>query len=87
MSFVYKALLQVVGIFMAFHTRKIKIKALNDSKEITATIYINSIILTLLIITEFGLQTYVDAYAALFGLALLVEATLFIGMVFVPKVY
>ena len=71
---------------MAFHTRKIKIKALNDSKEIMVIIYINSIILSSLAITEFGLRSYVNAYAALFGLGLLVEATLFIGVVFIPKV-
>ncbi len=71
---------------MAFHTRKIKIKVLNDSKEITAIIYINSIILVSLVITEFGLRAYNDAYAAVFGLALLIEATLFIGIVFIPKV-
>ena len=85
-SFIYKGCLQVLAIFMAFHTRKVKIKALNDSKEIMAIIYINSIILALLTVTEFALKSYNDAYAALFGLSLLIEATLFLGLVFVPKV-
>ena len=70
---------------MAFHTRRIKVKALNDSKEIAVIIYINSIILTLLAVTQFALETY-DVYAAMFGLALLVDATLFLGLVFIPKV-
>ena len=71
---------------MAFHTRRIKVKALNDSKEIAVIIYINSIILTLLAVTQFALETYDDVYAAMFGLALLVDATLFLGLVFIPKV-
>ncbi len=71
---------------MAFHTRKIKIKALNDSKQITAIIYINSITLIVLAITEFSLQQNVDVYHAVVGLVLIVEATMFTGIVFIPKV-
>ena len=71
---------------MAFHIRRVKVKALNDSKEIAVIIYINSIILALLAVTQFALETYHDAYAAMFGLALLVDATLFLGLIFIPKV-
>ena len=85
-SFSYKALLQLVAMFMAFHTRRVKVKALNDSKEIAVIIYINSIILALLVVTEFALVNYHDVYAALFGLALLIDGSLFLGLMFVPKV-
>ena len=85
-SFAYKGSLQVIAMFMAFHTRRVKVKALNDSKEIAAIIYFNSIILSILAVTEFALQHYHDVYAALFGLALLIEASLFLGLIFVPKV-
>lgn len=71
---------------MAFSIRKIKIKALNDSKEVVAIICINSIVLTLLVVTEFGLHSHVEIYAALFSLCLFIEATLFNGIVFIPKV-
>ena len=71
---------------MAFHTRRVKIKALNDSKEIAVIIYINSITLALLAVVEFALNTYHEVYAALFGLGLMVGATLFLTLVFVPKV-
>ena len=76
----------MIALFMAFHTRRVKIKALNDSKEIAALIYINSIILVILAVTKFALQEYHDVYAAVFGLALFIEASLFLGLVFVPKV-
>ena len=85
-SYVYKGLLQILAMFMAFHTRKIKIKALNDSKEIAVIIYINSITLSLLAFVEFALNDYHEVYAALFGLALLVGATLFLTLLFIPKV-
>ena len=85
-SYAYKGLLQLVAMFMAFHTRRVKIKALNDSKEIAVIVYINSITLVLLAVVEFTLNTYHDVYAALFGLALLVGATLFLCFIFIPKV-
>ena len=85
-SFGYKGLLQLVAVFMAFHTRRVKVKALNDSKEIAAIIYINSIILALLVVTEFALAKYHNIYAAVFGLALLIEGSLFLGLTFIPKV-
>lgn len=85
-SFAYKVLLQLGGIFMAFTTRKVTIKALNDTKENCALIYINSISLTVLIVAQLVLLEHREAYTSLFGLAVFVEATLFLVVVFVPKV-
>ena len=85
-SYAYKGLLQLVAVFMAFHTRRVTIRALNDSKEIAVIIYINSITLTLLIVVEFALHSYQEVYAGLFGLALLAEATVFLSLVFIPTV-
>ena len=71
---------------MAFHTRHVKVKALNNSVEIAAIIYVNSIILAVLVVTEFALVTYHYAYAAVFGLGLLTEGSLFLGLTYIPKV-
>ena len=86
-SFGYKALLQLGAIFMAFTTRKVNIKALNDTKENCIMIYINSIILAILILTEFAFGRHPGVYTTVFGLAIFLEATLFLGVVFIPKVY
>ena len=86
-SYAYKGLLQILAMFMAFHTRRIKIKALNDSKEIAVIIYINSITLSLLAFVEFTLDAYHEVYAALFCLSLLVGATLFLALLFTPRVW
>ena len=85
-SYAYKGLLQLVAMFMAFHTRRIKIRVLNDSKEIAAIVYINSIILALLVVIDFTLSKYHEVHTALCGLGLLVEATVFLSLVFLPKV-
>lgn len=85
-SYAYKGLLQLVAMFMAFHTRRVKIRVLNDSKEIAVIVYINSIILALLAVVEFALSRYHEVHAALFGLALLVGPTVFLTLVFVPMV-
>ena len=85
-SFGYKALLQLGAIFMAFTTRKVNIKGLNDTKEIYAIIYINTLIITVLIVTEFALKSHRDAYVTLYGLAIFAEATLFLALTFIPKV-
>ena len=85
-SYAYKGLLQLAAMFMAFHTRQVKIKGLNDSKEIAVIVYINSIILALLAVVEFALASYHEVHAALVGLALLTEATVFLSLVFIPRV-
>lgn len=85
-SYAYKGLLQLVAMFMAFTTRRVKIKALNDSKEIAVIVYINSIILTLLAVVEFALNRFHEVHTVLFGLALMVQATVFLTLVFIPKV-
>ena len=85
-SYAYKGLLQLVAMFMAFHTRKVKIKALNDSKEIAAIVYISSIILVLLAVTELALRQYHYLHAALNGIILLIGGSLFLGLVFIPQV-
>ena len=85
-SYAYKGLLQLVAMFMAFHVRRVKIKALNDSKEIAIIVYINSITLLLLAVVEFSLSSYHEVHAALFGMGLMVGATIFLSLVFIPKV-
>ena len=71
---------------MAFHIRRVKIKPLNDSKEIAVIIYTNSIMLVLVAVIEFALSAYHEVYAALLGLGIMMAATLFLALVFIPKV-
>ena len=73
-------------MFMGFHVRKVTIKEVKETKEIVVIIYINSLTLILWVVADFVLVNYHDAYSAIFGLALLSGASVFLTFVFVPKV-
>ena len=85
-SYVYQALLQILAMFMAFHTRKVKVKGLNDTKEIFVLVYLNSIILVFSAVTDFALQSYHNPRVGLLSLAHTVSATLFLSLVIIPRV-
>ena len=86
MSYIYKVLLQIAAIYFAFMSRKIRVKALNDSKQIAAIIYITSL---LLLVSAFGFWiglVYLNTSAAVFGIAQLLIATVILALLFIPKV-
>lgn len=82
---VYMALLQVVGLTLAFQTRKVKVTVLNDSKFVAAMVYTSSIALVILMFATFAVRGFINARAALFYGCVLVLATVFILLTFVPK--
>ena len=84
--FVYLGLLQLVGIILAFQTRKVKIPILNDSKSVTAFIYISSIVLVVIILVTFILHGYINVTAVLFYGGIMLLATIFLVLIFIPKV-
>ena len=82
----YKVILQVVAMVLAFLTRKVKVKGLDDSKFIAAIVYITSIILAILIVSEYTINEFVDAYTVIFSMGILTDSTCILGLVFIPKV-
>ena len=84
--FIYLALLQIVGIVLAFQTRKVKIRVLNDSKFVAALVYISSIVLVVIVLITFILRSYINISAALFSGGIMILATVFLVLMFVPKV-
>ena len=84
--FGYKALLQIIAIFLAFGTRKVTIEGLNDAKYIAGIIYVTSIVLAVLIVSFVTLEVYLNALAAMYSTGFTVLATLIMGFVFIPKV-
>ena len=85
--FAYLAILQLVGIILAFQIRKVKIPVLNDSKFVAALIYVSSIILVILAFVTLPLGGYINVEAAIFCVGTLLLATTFLALTFVPKVY
>ena len=63
-----------------------KIKALNDAKYITMTIYFTTVILTVMVIGAITLQDYINADAGVFGGGIMVFTTAVLVLIFIPKV-
>ena len=84
MAFLF--LLQVIGIFLAFQTRKVKVKVLNDAKQVTAIVYVTSVCVVLIIMTTFALEEYLNVSSALFCFSMSIASSAFLILIFVPKV-
>ena len=82
----YKGLLQLFALLLAFRTRKVKVKGLDDSKYIAAAIYITSIVLAVTTVSTYTLMDYVNIYPAVVGMGFLLGTTMILGLVFVPRV-
>ena len=79
-------LLQVMALVLAFSTRKVKVKGINDAKYIAAATYVTSIVLAVILVATYTLNEYVNAFPALFCTGFLTGTTVILGLVFVPKV-
>ena len=82
----YLVATQLVAVYLAFRTRKVKIKALNDAKYLALIIYTSTVIITVMIIGVVALGSFLNADAAVFSACILVFTTLVLGLLFVPKV-
>lgn len=79
-------LTQVVAVILAFRTRKVTIKALNDSKYLTIIIYTSSVIIAAMLISAVLLEKYLNSDAAVFGGLVMLFTTVALGLTFIPKV-
>ena len=81
----YKVIIHVIGLVLAFLTRKVKIDTLNDSKSSAAIIYSSCLMLILATVVVFVL-TGVNAYAIVWTTLVFAEVCVFLGLTFIPKV-
>ena len=84
--FSYLAMLQIIGILLAFQTRKVKIKGLNDSTFVAVIIYISCVVLVALALMTFALRTYINIGTGMFASGILTLTTIFLALIFIPKV-
>ena len=85
-EYVYLLSLQVVAFVLAIITRKVKIKVLNDSKEMVIIVYTSTTIMIILGIITFALSSRLVLNEILFSGGVMVATTVFLTFVFVPKV-
>jgi gamma-aminobutyric acid type B receptor len=83
--FAYILAAQLVAVYLAFRTRKVKIKALNDAKYLAFIIYITTFIITSMIIGAVSLRNFLNADAAVFSTGLFLFTTSILALLFVPK--
>lgn len=84
--YAYLAALQIVGIVLAFQTRKVKYSGLEDSKFVSATIYVSSLMLVVLVLDTFVLGGYLNTSGTLLAVGVVTLTTAILLLIFVPKV-
>ena len=85
LALAYKVIIHVIGLVLAFLTRKVKIDTLNDSKYSSAIIYCSCFLLIIAVVVVFVLSG-VNTYAGVWTTFVFVEVCIFLGLTFIPKV-
>ena len=85
--YLYLAILQTIALVLAFKIRKIEIKVLNDSKEISAIVYITTVLGVKLMLVTSLLYNYRNIRLLLYYSGALIITTVIVGLVHIPKVY
>lgn len=84
--FAYFAVLQILGIMLAFQTRRAKGRGLKDSSFVTANVFVSSIIIVIFILITVSLRPYINTYSGIFTMGTFILTTTFLVLTFVPKV-
>ena len=84
--FAYLVILQVVGIVLAFQTRKVKLRSLKDSKYVAAIIYISSISIVVMALVTFALRNYINIGTGILAFGIFTLTTVSLALILVPKV-
>ena len=82
----YKAVLQIIALVFSFSIRKVKVKGLNDAKEIAAAVYVTSIVTAVIIVSFYSLKGYMNLYAVLISMGFFIGTTAILCLIFIPKV-
>jgi len=82
----YKMVLQIIALVLAFSIRKVKVKGLNDAKYIAAAVYVTSIVLAVIVISNYTLTEFVNGFVAVVCTGNFIGTSFILGLVFVPKV-
>ena len=73
-------------MFLAFRTRKVKIKALNDAKYVALIIYMTTAVVIIMIVCAILLTDLLNADGAVFSGLLYIFTTIVLTVLFIPKV-
>ena len=87
LNYGYKMVLQFIALVLAFLTRKVKVKGLDDAKYIAATVYFITIVSVVLAICFFTISDdRINTYTTLSCTGLVIATTVVLMLVFIPTV-
>ncbi|XP_069101175.1 gamma-aminobutyric acid type B receptor subunit 1-like [Argopecten irradians] len=82
----YKGILLLFGIFLAYETRSVKLKQVNDSRFVGMSIYNVVVLCVITAPITLIISNQQDASFAFLALAILLCSFLSMGLIFVPKI-
>ena len=85
MGLIYYGVLQVSALVLAIITRNVKIKALNDSKEMAIIVYTTSTVLLVLAVVTFAFDSRFILDEVLLGFGLILATALLLVFVLFPR--
>ena len=83
---IFKIIIHMAAIILAFLTRKVKVDALNDYKYNFVLIHISTVLNVLLVAAIFGLGSRQNVAAFSFSTIIFLDSFFFLVLTFVPKV-
>ena len=82
----YKAIIQAATVIMALKTRKVKVRGLDDYREIILATYLSCLLLIIILTFTYTIDDRINVFAFTISLSLFIGATAILALVFVPKV-
>ncbi|XP_064402609.1 gamma-aminobutyric acid type B receptor subunit 2-like isoform X2 [Halichondria panicea] len=81
----YKAVFHFTAVFLAFKIRKVKVKVLNDSKEIVFVLYLTGLVLAAAFLITLIFRSYLNVYTGTYAVGICLASAVILGVVFVSK--
>ena len=80
-------ILLLCALYLAFQTRKVKVKGLNDAKRIALMVCFITIVMFVTIVLTFTLSSNnLTTYIVVYGIGIWISTTIILVIMFVPKV-
>ena len=84
--FGYKVILQISGMVLAFLTRKIEVRGLNESREVQVVMIITTPLVVVTLILKLVFDDYLNIRGISDGLSTPIITGTALGIIFLPKV-
>ena len=84
---IFKLVLHIIAIILAFRIHKIEVDVINDYKYTSIIVYSSTVLILLLVVVIFAASSYTNVSGALTDILIFLEVVTFLGLTFFPKVY